>query len=157
MEIERKFLLRRVPARDLLGTGVAIEQGYLPMGLRLRHKGERHYLTIKGEGTLSRDEWETEMPAWAFAQLWPATEKRRLEKTRHEVPHGELTLEVDEYHGRLAGLWTLECEFDSEAAAHAFTRPAWAHDAVDVTEDMRYRNVTLAIFGLPGGAAADGA
>jgi CYTH domain-containing protein len=149
VEIERKFLLHGPPDHGLLGRGESIAQGYLPLGLRLRRKGERHYVTLKSEGTLSREEWETELPPWAFAQLWPATEKRRLEKTRYEVAHGDLTLEIDEYHGRLAGLWTLECEFASEAEAHAFTLPAWAADATDVTEDMRYRNASLAVFGLP--------
>ncbi len=152
MEIERKFVLRRVPDRALLGQGVAIAQGYMPDGLRLRRKGNRYYLTLKGAGTLSHEEWETEMPVWAFQRLWPETEPRRLEKTRYEVAHGAHTLEVDEYHGRLTGLWTLECEFASEAEAHAFTLPDWAADAVDVTEDYSYRNSNLAVNGLPAGA-----
>jgi CYTH domain-containing protein len=154
MEIERKLLLRRPPDRGLLGAGVAITQGYLPMGLRLRRKGERCFLTVKGEGTLSREEWEVEAPAWVFGRLWPATDGRRLEKSRYLVRDGARTLEVDEYHGRLAGLWTLECEFESEAQAHAWAAPAWAHGALDVTEDLRYRNFSLATFGAPDGAIA---
>ncbi|MBI5480810.1 MAG: CYTH domain-containing protein [Deltaproteobacteria bacterium] len=152
MEIERKFVLREVPERARLGPGVAIAQGYLQSGLRLRRKGDRYYLTLKGAGALSHEEWETEMPAWAFARLWPLTAQRRLEKTRYEVPEGPHTLEVDEYHGRLAGLWTLECEFSSEAEAGAFSLPAWAASALDVTADYSYRNSNLAVCGLPAGA-----
>ena len=152
MEIERKFVLREVPDRALLGRGVAIAQGYLQSGLRLRRKGERCFLTLKGAGALSHEEWETEMPGWAYERLWPLTEGRRLEKTRYEVADGEHTLEVDEYHGRLTGLWTLECEFPSEAAAHVFALPAWAATALDVTEDYSYRNSNLAVFGVPSGA-----
>jgi adenylate cyclase len=152
VEIERKFLLRALPPRELLGRGAAIAQGYLPGGLRLRRWDDLCFMTLKGEGNLARAEWEVEMPRWAFDRLWPLTEKRRLEKTRYEVPHGELTLEVDEYHGTLRGLWVLECEFASEAAAHAFTLPAWAASAVDVTADVAYRNSSLSIFGIPEGA-----
>jgi len=152
LEIERKYVLRAVPRADLLGTGAAIAQGYIPGGLRLRRRDDTCFMTLKGEGLLARAEWETEMPRWAFDRLWPLTEKRRLEKTRYEVPHGDLTVEVDEYHGPLAGLWVLECEFGSEAAAHAFALPEWAADAIEVTTDVAYRNSSLAIFGLPEGA-----
>ena len=121
LEIERKFLLTASPEAALLGVGVAIAQGYLENGLRLRRKGERCFLTLKGEGTIAREEWETEIPRWVLEQLWPATAGRRLEKTRYLVRHGAWTLEVDEYHGPLCGLWTLECEFPDEAAARART------------------------------------
>jgi adenylate cyclase len=152
MEIERKFVLREVPDRALLTQGTAIAQGYMPDGLRLRRKGSHYYLTLKGAGTLSHEEWETEMPVWAFQRLWPETRTRRLEKTRYEIPYGAHTLEVDEYHDRLAGLWTLECEFGSEAEAHAFTLPGWAASALEVTEDYAYRNSSLAAKGLPADA-----
>ena len=111
--------------------------------------GERCYLTLKGAGGLSRAEWETEIPAWVFEQLWPGTLGRRLEKTRYLVPHGEHRLEVDEFRGGLVGLWLMECEFESEAAAGQFVPPAWAAAARDVTLDLRYRNASLAVLGLP--------
>jgi adenylate cyclase len=149
MEIERKFLLRQPPPREALGAGTHIDQGYLPLGLRLRRMGARHCITLKGAGTLARDEWETELPEWAFAQLWPATEGCRLTKTRYAVPHGSFTLEVDEYHGSLGGLWTLECEFARVEEAGTLVLPAWAGTAVDVTTDPAYRNASLARFGVP--------
>lgn len=149
MEIERKFVLDAPPPRERLGSGVPVEQGYLGQNIRLRRKGLRCYLTVKGEGTLAREEWEVEVPAWVFEQLWPETALRRVAKTRHAVPHGELTLEIDEYHGRLAGLWTLECEFSDEQTARAYQPPAWAGPVRDVTADLRYRNVALAEHGIP--------
>ena len=99
MEIERKFRLGTLPARQILGSGIRVDQGYLLIGegeLRVRRKGDRCYLTVKAEGGLERDEWDTPMPAWAFILLWPKTEGRRIEKTRYAVPHDALTLEVDE-------------------------------------------------------------
>ena len=149
MEIERKFRLRRGPGRELLDAGVAIAQGYLPAGLRIRRKGSAFFLTLKSEGDLVREEWEVPLPEWAFAQLWPETAGRRLEKYRYHVAHERWTLEVDEYAGPLVGLWTLECEFASVEEAERFTLPAWASDAEDVTRDERYRNAVLAERGLP--------
>jgi len=152
MEIERKFVLASLPPAQLLHRSSPIDQGYLPLGLRLRRKGQRRFLTLKGEGTLSREEWETELPEWAFQQLWPETAGRRLEKTRYLAEVEGRTLEIDEYHGALTGLWTLECEFSDESAARAFALPEWAASARDVTEDLRYRNSCLASQGLPPGA-----
>jgi CYTH domain-containing protein len=146
-EIERKFRLPALPSIDL-GAGEPIRQGYILNGateLRVRAKGaSRYYLTVKGEGTLSRSEWETEIPKDVFEALWPFTSRLRLVKTRYLVPHGTLTLEVDEYHGAHTGLVTLECEFPDERAAREFTLPDWAAHAVDVTEDPAYRNQNLA-------------
>lgn len=78
VEIERKFLVAMLP--DLSGLQPdPIRQGYLTLPqdsvqVRLRAKGARHYLTVKGPGLLVRAEHETEIPAAAFAALWPATD-----------------------------------------------------------------------------------
>jgi adenylate cyclase len=117
--------------------------------------GERHFVTLKGEGTLVRAEWETEVPPWVFERLWPATEGARIEKTRFRVAHQGRVLEVDEYHGSLAGFWSLECEFPTEEAAARFVAPAWAA-VLEVTEDPAYLNSNLAMRGLPAGAPRAG-
>jgi len=120
MEIERKYRLQRPPPPERLGEGKAIAQGYLPVaGLRIRRKGSVCFLTLKSEGDLAREEWEVELPEWAFERLWPETEGRRLEKRRYLVPHGRFAL------------------------------PARAEDAEEVTRDARYRNAVLAARGLP--------
>lgn len=145
-EIESKFDLAACALPELSG-GVRISQGYLevPSGeLRLRRKGERCFLTVKGDGTLSREEFETEIPEWTFNQLWPATDGRRVEKTRYALPHDGLTLEIDLYEGHLEGLRTLEVEFPDEATAARFQLPAWIEGAVNVTSDKRFKNKSLA-------------
>src|SRR6202035_3103667 len=99
-EIEKKFRLSGLPAKDTLGHGIQISQGYLftsPGELRIRKKGNEHFLTVKGEGTLSREEWEQSVPAWVFETVWPNTAGRRIEKIRYAVLYKGLTLEVDEY------------------------------------------------------------
>lgn len=152
-EIERKFFFVEMPPVDEISEiGVEIIQGYLfteDGEVRVRQKGISFFLTVKGEGDLSRNEWESPIPEWVFKTLWPKTEGRRIEKTRYSIYYQGLTLEVDEYYGRLEGLFTLECEFPIEEAAYEFILPAWAVSAVDVTDDPAYKNKNLAVHGLP--------
>lgn len=59
MEIEKKFLLRRLPTGITKGT--KIRQGYLSVGnpeVRVRAKGEEFYLTRKGGEGFVRSEEE---------------------------------------------------------------------------------------------------
>jgi CYTH domain-containing protein len=151
-EVERKFRLPALPDPRLLGAGVSVAQGYLPVDpaeMRIRQKGERYYLTVKGDGDVDRAEWETEVPRWVFDRLWPQTAARQVHKTRYSVAHAGLVLEIDEYHGGLAGLVTLECEFPTLDAATTFVLPDWARAAEEVSSDARFKNRRLAERGLP--------
>jgi CYTH domain-containing protein len=152
MEIEKKFLLSGRPEILNIATKVSVKQGYLFVEdgeLRIRQKDNKFFMTVKGDGTLSRSEWEVEIPQWVFENLWTKTAGKQVEKTRYEVEYQGLTLEIDEYYGNLAGLYTLECEFESEDAANAFILPEWASDAVDVTSNKAFKNKALAVNGRP--------
>jgi adenylate cyclase len=124
MEIERKWVLDAPPAGLEDREHERVEQGYVALDdhaeVRVRRKGAKHTLTIKSEPGLSRVEEELTIDADRFASLWALTAGRRVVKTRHLVPLGELTVEVDVYAGDLDGLVTAEVEFDSEAASEAF-------------------------------------
>jgi CYTH domain-containing protein len=150
MEVERKFLLAALPPG--IDAGTRIEQGYLaidPAGseVRVRRKGAKTLMTVKTGVGLVRGEEEFPLDAELFARLWEMTEGRRVVKTRHLVPVGDFVAEVDVYEGALAGLLTAEVEFPDEAAARAFTPPAWL--GRDVTDDPRYANRALAVNGRP--------
>lgn len=150
-EIEKKFRLRAMPGK-LLSPSTHISQGYVFTEggeLRVRKKGDGFFITVKGEGTLSREEWETQIPAWVFETIWPKTEGRRVEKIRNSIAYNGLTLEVDEYFGKLQGLITLEVEFPDIEAASRFSPPEWVAVTADVTADPAYKNKSLAVFGLP--------
>ncbi|MDD2868347.1 CYTH domain-containing protein [Neomegalonema sp.] len=152
LEIERKFLLATPPPLEGL-KAEEIRQGYVTAAgdsieLRLRSKGEAWFLTLKSEGILSRVEREVEITRAQFERLWPATEGRRVEKTRHMGRLDDGTLfEFDLFSGALAPLLLVEVEFPSLEAARAFVPPDWF--GAEVTEDRRFRNRSLADHGAP--------
>jgi adenylate cyclase len=55
--------------------------------------------------------------------LWEATAGRRLEKTRYTLDWEGQTIELDVYHGALAGLMVAAVEFPSASASARFTPP----------------------------------
>ena len=87
------------------------------------------------------------IPVAEAEALWPHTAGRRLEKVRFFVPVEGGTAEVDRYADELDGLWTVEVEFDSEAASAAFTPPAWF--GVELTDVDGWSNAALARHGRP--------
>jgi adenylate cyclase len=151
VEIERKFVVDRLPDRLDDHPSAEIEQGYLAITdeveVRVRRYGEQSFLTVKSGGDEVRVEEEIEIDARRFAALWPLTDNRRIEKRRYRIPAGALTIELDVYHGRLSGLLVAEVEFASPEAAAAFVPPEWL--GREVTGDPRYKNQRLVTAGLP--------
>jgi adenylate cyclase len=151
LEIERKFLVDRLPDGLDDNPSSEIEQGYLAITdeveVRVRRYGAQAFLTVKSSGSEVRVEEEIEIDARRFAALWPLTDNRRIEKRRYRIPAGALTIELDVYHGRLSGLRVAEVEFESPEAAAAFTPPDWI--GREVTGDPRYKNQRLVTAGLP--------
>ena len=147
-EIERKFLVKRLPPELNHARRYVIAQGYLasePRGrhVRLRKKGRSASLTFKvGRGN-AREEREIKLSPKQFAALWPGTAGRRLRKVRYEVPWKKLLIEVDIYRGEHDGLIVAEVEFPDHAARRKFKSPGWF--GREVTGDKRYSNITLAV------------
>ena len=146
-EIEQKFLVRTLPEQLAEFPHAEISQGYLVslddgLQVRLRKSDESYSLTYKrGVGNV-REEREVELTPAQFDALWPATEGKRLEKTRYDIPLGNRVVEIDVYGGRHNGLVVAEVEFDDEESAKDFHPPDWLGD--DVTGDPRYSNQLLA-------------
>jgi adenylate cyclase len=153
VEIERKFLVPELPPGLERWPATRIEQGYLAIGddgteVRIRRRNGDAVLTVKGGEGRSRTEEEFAIDDGRFARLWPLTEGRRLEKTRHVIAASDgLNIEVDVYLGGLTGLSVAEVEFDTEAAADAFAPPAWF--GREVTDDAGFKNQRLASEGIP--------
>jgi CYTH domain-containing protein len=147
-EIERKFLIKRLPVEILRSRHFPILQGYLAnetggRHVRLRKKAKTVTLTFKvGRGS-AREEREIRLSGRQFETLWPATKGRRLRKTRYEIPWKNLKIEIDIYHSWNHGLMVAEVEFPSDESCRKFKPPSWF--GREVTGEKRYSNVRLAI------------
>lgn len=144
-EIERKFLVDG-DWRPLVSSSNHIAQGYIcaerGRTVRVRLRDDRGYLTIKGpsdNGGLSRYEWEKEIAAADAADLMRLCVGGIIDKTRHLVPYGGHTFEVDEFHGENEGLVVAEVELS--APDEPFERPPFL--GREVTGDRRYYNSQL--------------
>lgn len=146
IEIERKFLVASDAFKSVALRKNLIAQGYLSTEpertVRIRIKGEKGYLTIKGESNttkLSRYEWEKEIPVAEAKQLLQLCKKGVIEKIRYEIEVGQHLFEVDEFFGENEGLVIAEVELQSET--EIFDKPIWL--GVEVTQDHRYYNAYL--------------
>jgi CHAD domain-containing protein/CYTH domain-containing protein len=149
-EIERKFLLRGMPALPEGAVRTEIVQGYLPGAhlqervRRVRRHGEppKYYRTVKLGAGISRTEIEEEADEATFRRLWSLTRGRRIRKLRFKVPDGALTWEIDRFAGRRLVL--AEIELPSEDFQVQI--PEWLLDHIerDVTGEDEYVNINLA-------------
>lgn len=144
-EIERKFLVTG-DFKPFVKKQTRIVQGYLSSvperTVRVRIKGEKGFLTVKGIGNASgasRYEWEKEIPLNETEELLKICEPGVIDKIRYNVSAGPHTFEVDEFHGENRGLIVAEIELASEN--EAFEKPSWL--GAEVTGDTRYYNSML--------------
>lgn len=146
-EIERKFLLKRLPPTLSSSRRYVIAQGYLSTEngarhVRVRKKGDTASLTFKAGRGDTREEREIKLSLKQFAALWPATKGRRLRKMRYEIPWKKHKIEIDIYRGRNKGLVVAEVEFPNQAACRKFVPPDWF--GREVTGEKRFSNIELA-------------
>ena len=146
-EIERKFLIKRLPPNLKRARNFKIAQGYLvtepdDRHVRLRKVGKNASLTFKLVRGHVRDEHEIKLTSKQFAALWPGTKGRRLTKTRYEIPWKNFVIEIDVYGGRNKGFVAAEVEFPNRGACRKFKPPDWF--GREVTGEKRYSNIHLA-------------
>ena len=146
IEIERKFLVKNDGFKSESIKEKRITQGYLSSvperTVRVRIKGEKGFMTIKGMGNESgatRFEWEKEISVEDTNDLLKLCEPGIIDKTRYIVKSGEHTFEVDEFYGENDGLTVAEVELSSED--EKFDKPNWLGE--EVTGDVRYFNSML--------------
>ena len=146
MEIERKFLIKTLPGDYRSYPFHRIEQAYLCIEpvVRIRQEDDRYYLTYKGEGLMSREEYNLPLNRTAYEHLRLKADGMILTKCRYLLPLPEdpdLTIELDLFSGAYEGLILAEVEFSSEDAANRFIPPAWFGE--EVTFLARYQNSHL--------------
>ena len=150
VEIERKYLLKRLPKLPEPLDVLEIDQGYLPgrnVLERLRRQRSRdgtvrYFRTVKLGAGVERIELEDETDAPTFDHLWLLTEGRRLRKRRHRVANGSDVWEIDEFMDR--PLVLAELELTRADAPVRF--PDWLTPALvrEVTDEPEYTNRSLA-------------
>jgi len=148
IEIERKFLVTSAVFKQEAFSKKRIKQGYLcsvpERTVRVRTKGDRGFLTIKGASSasgMSRFEWEKEIAVDEAEKLLLLCEKGIIDKTRYEVKFKGHVYEIDEFYGENAGLLMAEIELLSET--ETFEKPSWLGQ--EVTMNTKYYNSYLSI------------
>ncbi len=143
-EIERKFLVMNSKYKELATDSCDMAQGYLSTDIdatvRVRISGDGALITVKSRNRGAvRDEWEYAIPVDDARQMLAICKGNVIEKTRYYVPEGELTWEIDEFHGVHSGLVVAEIELPD--ADYPVTFPSFV--GKEVTGDPRYYNSTL--------------
>ena len=143
MEIERKFLVKRLPEDLDRWPKTHLEQAYLSTEpvIRVRRSDDAYTLTCKGAGLLAREEFELPLTEERYRRLLAKAEGTPIAKDRWRIPFGGYTIELDVFEPPFAPLMEAEVEFPSEAEAAAFQPPDWFGE--EVTCDPAYTNAAL--------------
>lgn len=144
MEIERKFLIKKIPDNLTSYKARKIEQAYLctdPV-VRVRRDNDDYYLTYKSRGMIVREEYNLPLTKEAYGHLLAKADGNIITKTRYEIPEKDnLTIELDVFEGKFDGLLLAEVEFASEEEALGYIPPEWFGE--DVSNSTKYHNSTL--------------
>lgn len=147
MEIERKFLIEKVPDDLKPVKEFKIVQHYLSESpeLRIRSMNGTHFtLTVKSNGNLVREEYEVEISGQTFDDL-----RRKsigsIHKVRKYYKYNCYEISVDFYeHRELKEVRIAEVEFRNEQEAESFETPNWF--GREVTEDKNFKNKNLVLY-----------
>lgn len=145
MEIERKFLIKKLPENLKEYPFHIIEQAYLctdPV-VRVRRQDDEYYMTYKGKGLLAREEVNLPLNQSAYEHLKEKADGNIISKTRYLIPDsdGIHTIELDVFDKPFAPLVLAEVEFESIEAADAYQMPGWFRE--DVTDQHAYHNSNM--------------
>lgn len=156
MEIERKFLFSKLPEHLASYPHYYLEQAYVTTNpvIRIRKKisvsdGQpdsqaQFILTVKGNGMLTRQEFELPIDEIAYQTLCQKSDGNLIAKTRYKIPlESNLVLELDLFEGLFQGLVMGEIEFPDEATAKGYLPPETLHIKEEVTYDTRFHNSTM--------------
>lgn len=147
MEIERKYLIKKLPDHLSSFPCRIIEQGYLNTApvIRIRRDNDKYELTYKSQGMMSREEYNLPLNQESYEHLKFKIDGRLIKKKRYMIPLSEiLTIELDIFEEDLAPLILAEVEFPDEKMALSFTPPDWFGE--DVTFSGEYHNSNLSKY-----------
>ena len=164
LEIERKYLLDRLPALPDHAEAVRIEQGYLDletltadanvMGGEPAEVGGRVRRAVTTDGSvicthtlkrgigLVREELQRTITTAQFERVWGDPATFRLRKTRYRVEAGDRLWEIDDFDDFDVVL----AEVELPAADAEATIPPWLADHIvrEVTDEPAFTNHAIA-------------
>lgn len=145
VELERTYLPKELPAGVLQSRSKEIVDTYLPKGaehskIRLRKIGDEYEITKKevhhADVGKNRVEHTIKLTQEEYAAL-STVDGMRLAKTRYYYEEGGVMYEVGVYAGDLAGLVTVDVEFESVEAMEVFTPPSWILTETTQVKELR--------------------
>lgn len=147
LEIERKFLIKHLP-ENLSGYECHIlTQAYLNTSpvVRVRKEDDSYYLTYKGSGLLTREEYNLPLDEQAFLHLLGKADGNIISKRRYKIPYAcddkVFTIELDIFDAPFEPLIIAEVEFADENESNNFIAPDWFDK--EVTFEPAYHNSNL--------------
>ena len=162
MEIERKFIVKKLPDDLESYPCHVIEQAYLNTDpvVRIRREDDSYYLTYKGKGLMAREEYKLPLNEKSYYHLREKADGNVISKKRYVIPilnpmfdmtylssvqknidQISLQVELDIFEPPFAPLVIAEVEFPDEEMARAFQMLDWFSQ--DVTNDPAYHNSNL--------------
>jgi adenylate cyclase len=149
VEIERKFLVTKIPDYVKLGAWKEIHQTYLVTGdeeIRIRAsrdiETENYTMTKKKGAGMVREEIEFEIFQSSYDQLLSPTLLLPLIKRRFRILQEDHIFDLDFYqNAEDSQLVTVEIEFNSVSEAESFIPLDWF--TREITEDKSYKNQNL--------------
>ena len=151
VEIERKWLVRKIPEDLESYECLEIEQAYLSSSptVRVRRENDDYYLTYKSSGkestdtSMSRTEYNLPLDRDSYEHLREKKDGILISKKRYLIPdRNGLKIELDVFDAPYEGLVVAEVEFESLEDAKAYTPPGWF--GKEVTLDPKYKNAVMA-------------
>lgn len=142
MEIERKFLIDESKINYKEYPHKSLEQAYLCTSpvIRVRKEDDTYYMTYKGKGMMTREEYNLPLNKEAYESLKEKREGNLISKTRYLIPFKNYTIELDDFASPKP-LLMAEVEFPTEEEANSFVGPEWFVE--DVTGDPKYHNSNM--------------
>lgn len=162
MEIERKFTLKKIPENLEKYPCKCIEQAYLNTSpvIRIRKSDKSYYLTYKGNGLISREEYNLPLDQKSYEHMLTKADGNIISKKRYLIPlenpkftddylpatNPNLIIELDVFNPPFAPLVIAEVEFSSIEMANAFIPPEWFDEDVSMNTEYHNSNMSRKIF-----------
>lgn len=157
MEIEKKYLVNRIPENLQEYTCFEIEQGYLCASpiVRIRKINDEYILTYKShkffkdtpklaipDNIIACEEVELPLSEESYEHLCKKVDNNLIRKRRYKIPlYGDYVAELDIFSEHLEGLVVVEVEFRDPLQASLFVKPSWFGE--DISAETRYGNASL--------------